>query len=88
MFNNPKTRAVHHAVVRVKGCYLDADGVATMDEMTRRWKGSPGLRYAVLRPLNESEAALISCPIGAIREVTQSLEATFGPGEQVLEWAS
>jgi hypothetical protein len=76
-----------HVVVRVGDCYLDGDGASNKEELLVHWEKEELLRKPFLKRFRAEEAGVIECPVGAVRELVSALEATFGPGEQVLEWA-
>lgn len=80
---------LHHVVVEVEGCYLDADGASSKKELLKRWEEKEGLVEPRLKRFRQrvAEAFELECPAGAVRELVTALEITFGSGGQVIEWA-
>jgi hypothetical protein len=79
---------MQHVVLRVKDCYLDGDGASSREELLQRWEREEFSVKPFLKRFVAEEASEIECPIGAVRDLVKALNATFGPGDKVMAWAS
>ncbi len=72
---------LHHVVVRLGDCFIDANGIFTEEEMLRFWAEEEGLVEPRLRPFSKQQAIAfqLDCPRDVVERLTKALEEDYGP---------
>lgn len=79
-----------HTVVRIRGCYLDADGASTERQLLKRWKIAKKVKYievedarwASTYPEGFDEAG---CQSEIVYRLAEILHQKIGPRMEILE---
>lgn len=81
-------KTVHHVVVKVGKCFIDAWGAATGKELIEGWREEGGLVGPDLQPLDREKAAAsgLECASEGYYDLIEALNKRFN-SDDILRWA-